>query len=107
MSSDLCTPLLRMFSLCPLEGKLLALAEQCTIVKVVNLDPQTAEIILNITLEPGADDTWLHELEQALAAAYQMNKVELRIVLPDRRADITMSWVREQFSQLFLSLIHI
>ncbi len=100
MSTEFCIPLLQMFSLCPLEGKLLALAEKCTILKV-DLNEEKAEILLDVTLEPGADDTWLRELEQALALAYQMNKVALRTVIPDGKGEITLSWLREQFSQLF------
>ena len=60
MTGELCTPLMQMFSLCPLEGELLTLAELCVITRVVNLDQEKAEIILNITLKPGADDAWLH-----------------------------------------------
>ena len=93
-------PLLQMFSLCPLEGKLLALAEKCTILKV-DLNEEKAEILLDVTLEPSADDTWLRELEQALALAYQMNKVTLRPVIPDGKGELTLSWLSEQFSQLF------
>ena len=52
-------------------------------------------------MEPSADDTWLRELEQALALAYQMNKVTLRPVIPDGKGELTLSWLREQFSQLF------
>ena len=100
MSTEFCIPLLQMFSLCPLEGKLLALAEKCTILKV-DLNEEKAEILLDVTLEPGADDTWLRELEQALALAYQMNKVTLRPVIPDGKGELTLSWLREQFSQLF------
>ncbi len=101
MTGDLCTPLMQMFSLCPLEGKLLTLAESCTITRVVNLDQEKAEIILNITLKPGADDTWLHELEQVLAAAYQMNRVELKVILPNCCNEISLSWIQEQLSELF------
>ena len=100
MSTEFCIPLLQMFSLCPLEGKLLALAEKCTILKV-DLNEEKAEILLDVTLEPGADDTWLRELEQALALAYQMNKVTLRPVIPDGKGELTLPWLREQFSQLF------
>ena len=100
MSTEFCIPLLQMFSLCPLEGKLLALAEKCTILKV-DLNEEKAEILLDVTLEPSADDTWLRELEQALALAYQMNKVTLRPVIPDGKGELTLSWLSEQFSQLF------
>ncbi len=100
MSSDFCIPLLQMFSLCPLEGKLLALAEKCTILKV-DLNEERAEVILDVALAPDADDTWLRELEQSLAEAYQMNRVVLRPVTPDGRGEVTLPWLREQFSQLF------
>ena len=93
MSSDFCIPLLQMFSLCPLEGKLLALAEKCTILKV-DLNEERAEVILDVALAPDADDTWLRELEQSLAEAYQMNRVVLRPVTPDGRGEVTLPWLR-------------
>ena len=100
MSSEFCIPLLQMFSLCPLEGKLLALAEKCTVLKV-DLDEARAEIRLDVALELDADDTWISELEQALAGAYQLNRVDLRPIAADGRDEITMSWLSEQLSQLF------
>ncbi len=100
MSSEFCIPLLQMFSLCTLEGKLLALAEKCTILKV-ELYEETAEICLEVSLEPDADKSLLHALEQALAESYEMNRVTIQVVSTETHSAITLSWLQEQFSQLF------
>ncbi len=100
MSGEVSIPLLQMFSLCPLEGKLLALAEKCTI-RSVNLDKLHTAVTVDIQLAPGADDTWLASLEQALCAAYRMNRVTLRPVEREMVWSMTLDWLQEQFSQLF------
>ncbi len=100
MSSEFCLPLLQMFSLCPLEGKLLSLAEKCTIVNV-DLDEENANIKVDVVLDEGADETWWDELERALAEAYQMNRVELRKTKESGEVEITLSWIWEQISELF------
>ncbi len=100
MSGDFSIPLLQMFSLCPLEGELLSLAERCTIQKV-NLDEANATITLDVRIETDADDTWLSALEQALCAAYRMNRVVLRPTSREVKAEISLSWLKEQLSSMF------
>ena len=102
MSGEVCVALLQMFSLCSLEGKLLALAEKCTILGV-ELNEYEAQIDLSIRLEAGADTNLLPELERALAEAYQLSAVRLHIAEEEepQRAEITISWLQEQLAALF------
>ena len=101
MSERTMVPLLQMFSLCNLEGTLRQTAEQCMILSAA-ADQASRTVVLEVAAERPVAADQVHALETRLAAAYELNGVELHFgPAGQEELALTMDWVKEQLYPIF------